>query len=172
MVMTQSWLGFSGTRGADRGARRLQPASLLHRLLRGLLLSLALLLGGGAQAAEPADPVRVVYHFDSGLEQASRALRNIRNHLIADPHARIEVVALASGIDFMIEGAKDAGGYPYDLVIQQLSEQGVRFKACANTLETRHLKAGDLAEGIIVVPSGVAELARLQYREHFAYIKP
>ena len=36
---------------------------------------------------------KVVYHFDSGIAQATKGLRNIRNHLDVEPKAQIiEVV--------------------------------------------------------------------------------
>ncbi len=48
------------------------------------------------QAAAVAAPgsstqIKTVYHFTNGLEEASRGLGNIRNHLAADPSAKITV---------------------------------------------------------------------------------
>ena len=51
-----------------------------------------------AVSAGPADPVKVVYHINEGLDQATQGLRNIRNHLSADPQAKIVVVTHADGI--------------------------------------------------------------------------
>ena len=34
--------------------------------------------------------VKVVYHLNEGIPQASRALPNIRNHLAADPTASLK----------------------------------------------------------------------------------
>src|SRR6195256_3606953 len=50
---------------------------------------------------------KAVYHFDGGLEQATKGLRNINNHLEVDPKARLIAVAHADGVDFLMEGAKD-----------------------------------------------------------------
>jgi len=140
---------------------------VVHACAAGLL-SIGLMFA--AHAAPP--PVRVVYHLDGGLEQASRALRNIRNHLEAEPKVRIVVVAIGAGVDFLLKDAKDAGGYPYELTVEQLAEQGVRFEACGNTLASRHLKEDDISPEAHVIRFGMAEIARLQYREHYAYIKP
>ena len=38
---------------------------------------------------------KVVYHMDGGLAQATKGVRNIRNHLDTDPKAKIVEVALA-----------------------------------------------------------------------------
>lgn len=137
-----------------------------------LMLACGLAAPFAASAAGKLAPVRAVYQFDGGLQQASRGLRYIRNHLEADPQVRITVVAMGEGIDFLLKDAQDAGGYPYELIVQQLSEQGVRFEVCANTLETRHLKPVDVLAEARLVRSGAAEIARLQFREGYAYIKP
>jgi intracellular sulfur oxidation DsrE/DsrF family protein len=147
------------------------------RRLRLLALIFAAALFGLGSNVNAGDSkidgaTRVVYHLDGGLEQASRALRNIRNHLDADPQAKIVVVAIGPGIDFLLKDARDAGGYPYELIIQQLVERGVQFSVCANTLAARKLSSNNVLSEARVVPSGVAELARLQFREHYAYIKP
>ena len=122
--------------------------------------------------AQDVAGVGVVYHVDSGLEQASRALRGIRNHLAAEPGVKIVVVALAEGVDFLLQGAEDAGGYPYELTVQQLAEQGVEFRVCRNTLAARDIDPGRVLAEATVVPSGVAEAARLQVRDGYAYLKP
>ncbi|MFA5940341.1 MAG: DsrE family protein [Sinimarinibacterium sp.] len=119
-----------------------------------------------------AAPVQAVYHFDAGLEQAKRGLRNIRNHLVADPNAQIAVVGLADGIDFMLKGAKTDGGYPFELLVEELQAEGVKFKICNNTLIARHVEPDQVLGDVEIVTSGVAELARLQAREGYAYIKP
>jgi hypothetical protein len=39
--------------------------------------------------SERSGPVKVVYHVNENNAQAQNALRNIRNHLTADPSAKI-----------------------------------------------------------------------------------
>ncbi|HMM67425.1 MAG TPA: DsrE family protein [Dokdonella sp.] len=140
----------------------------LHAVLLALL---AVAMLPTAQAS-PADRVHVVYHVDAGIEQATAALRNIRNQLEVDPEAAIVVVGIGDGVDFMLRGSKTKGGYPFDLMIEELQGQGVLFEACGNTLGTRKIDAKRLVEGVVVVRSGMAELARLQVRDGYAYIKP
>lgn len=145
----------------------------MNRWLSATLLALATALSFCAHAAAPLpEPVRAVYQVDEGDEQARRALRNIRNHLEADPGVKITVVALGPGIDFLLEGEKDAGGYPFALNVEDLAGEGVRFEVCGNTLKTRHIDTARLLPQAVVVTSGFAELARLQFREGYAYLRP
>jgi hypothetical protein len=116
--------------------------------------------------------VKTVYHINQGLEQASNGLRNIRNHLAVDPKAKITVVTHAAGIDFLLEDAKDKNGNPYDAIVQDLVTQGVEFKACNFTLESRRIDRSRVIPEATIVPSGVAEIARLQATEHYVYVKP
>lgn len=69
-------------------------------------LALALFLATSALAQGQQQPVRAVYHFSEGREQASRGLEYLRNHLETDPSAQIVVVGHAAGVDFLMKGAK------------------------------------------------------------------
>lgn len=129
-------------------------------------------VSGFAQAAGPNDPVKVVYHVVDGNEQAARAMNNIRNHLAADPKAKIVVVTHGQGIDFLLDGAKDAKGQGFDARIAALANQGVEFRVCRNTLEGRKIDESKVVQEAKVVPSGVAEVARLQAKEGFVYLRP
>jgi intracellular sulfur oxidation DsrE/DsrF family protein len=137
-------------------------------LLTGFLLAVAAL---GASAA-PGDPVKVVYHMNEGVERAPQAIRNIRNHLTADPKAKIVVVSHAAGINFLMRDAKDPNGNPFEVAVQDLSSKGVEFRVCEYTLKSRNIDKKQMIEDIKYVPSGVAEVARLQAQEGFAYLKP
>jgi len=132
----------------------------------------ALLLATCLVAARAAGPDKVVYHFSAGLEQASDGLRNIRNHLEVNAKAKIVVVTHARGVDFLMKGAKDKNGNPYETAVVDLIQQGVVFDVCQITLRNRKLKKEQFIEDAEYVPSGVAEIARLQAREGYAYIRP
>ena len=116
--------------------------------------------------------VRVVYHLSEGVAQASRAMTNIRNHLEADPSVKIVVVALGAGLDFLLDGAVGPTGQPFAGTVADLTHKGVRFAACNNTLQTRKITRDRLLMEAVVVPSGVAEVANLQAREQFVYLRP
>lgn len=125
----------------------------------------------GAYAA-PGDPVKVVYHVNETGDQPLNALRNIGNHLSADPAAKIVVVTHAGGIQFLLDGAKDKNGSPYDVAVQQLVAKGVEFKVCKFTLTRNNIDPKRVIEEAKLVPSGVAEVSRLQAQEGFVYLKP
>jgi uncharacterized protein len=127
---------------------------------------------GFASMGQAADPIKVVYHVTDTEGQARLALGNIRNHLRADPTAKITVVALYKGINFMLEGATDANGNPYALNVEELAAKGVEFKVCKNSLDFFKVDPAKVLPEAKIVPSGVAEVARLQAQEGYAYIKP
>lgn len=131
-----------------------------------LIASMMLFLAAGAWAQE-----KVVYHFDSGLAQATKGLRNIGNHLEVDPKAKIIAVTHAEGVDFLMEGAKDRLG-PFDARVQDLIGRGVKFQVCEITLRNRKLKKDQFILGVEFVPSGVVQITHLQQKEGYAYLKP
>ena len=132
-----------------------------------MFVILALSLAASAAWAQE----KVVYHFDSGLEQATKGLRNIYNHLEVDPKARIIAVTHADGVDFLMEGAKDRLG-PFDARVQDLMGRGVKFQVCEITLRNLKLKKDQFILGVEFVPSGVAQITHLQQKEGYAYLKP
>ncbi len=146
----------------------------IKRIAAGLL---ALAGGTGMLAAAQAqtsagEPVKVVYHLMEGSNQAVRALGNIRNHLRAAPQDRIVVVAHGEGIRFLLAGAADRNGKPFDEQVAALAQQGVEFRVCRNTLTAHDIALDRLLPQASLVPSGVAEIARLQAREGFVYLRP
>ena len=136
------------------------------------LLALAGCAGTGGSRENPVGPDKVVYHLNEGLPQATNGLRNIRNHLEVNPKAQITVVAHALGVDFLMKGKKDANGNPYETIVQDLESQGVKFDVCLITLRNRKLSKDQFIDDVTYVPSGVAEITRLQTREGFAYLRP
>ncbi len=131
-----------------------------------------ILLAGIAIPALADEPVKVVYHLSDGSAQAARALANIRNHLRAAPDTRIVVVALGDGIKLLLKGAADPSGTRFEPAVVALAQQGVQFRICGNTLEAHGIAPADVIASATVVPSGVAEIARLQSREGYAYLRP
>ena len=134
--------------------------------MRALFAALIAFLAFNAAA------INVVYHNNEGVDHAPQMLRNIRNHLNADPKAKIVVVSHAAGIDFLMRGAKDKNGNPFEVTVQDLVSKGVEFRTCEYTLKSRNIDPKNIIEDTKLVPSGVAEVARLQAEEHFVYLKP
>ncbi len=116
--------------------------------------------------------IKVVYHLSEGIPQASRAIGNIRNHLNADPTAKIVVVTHGLGIDFLLDGATNQMDQPFAGSVSELVGKGVEFRVCNNTLTTRKISVDKVLMEAKVVPSGVAEVAKLQAKEGFVYLRP
>jgi hypothetical protein len=117
---------------------------------------------------------KVIYHIDNAEAQATKGLRNVRNHLDVAPDTKIVVVTHADGVDFLMEGAKDKKNpnIDYASLVSALKSRGVRFEVCEITLRNRNLKKDQFIMDAEFTPSGVARIGQLQQREKFAYIKP
>ena len=135
----------------------------IWKTLAGLVLAMA------ASVAMAQDTV--VYHISDSAEQALGGLRNVKNHLDTDPGARITVVTHATGVDFLMEGAKDKNGSLYAGPVAALKARGVNFEVCEITLANSNLKKSQFILEADFTPSGVVRLTKLQ-KQGFAYIKP
>lgn len=147
--------------------------STRKRKLRLQLLAM-LLLGSPAMvfADQPAETWdKVVFHLD-GAQAARWSLMLARSYLDDVPKAQIVFVAYGPGVDFLLEDAEDSHGDPFEYRVWNLARRGVGFRVCSATLKARGLSASDLIDVAEVVPSGISEIARLQIRENFAYLKP
>ncbi|KUO57106.1 MAG: hypothetical protein APF80_05395 [Alphaproteobacteria bacterium BRH_c36] len=133
----------------------------------------------GVQAADDAryGKQKVVYHINlpggDGGKYYAGSLRNIQNHIdaVGKDNIEVKVVMHGNGVD-LLKQAKS------DLTLQgnvsNLKTQNVKFEVCANTLKGRKIdKDKDLFEVYDedIVPSGVAELSRLQ-QIGYTYVKP
>ncbi len=137
------------------------------------ILVTAFLFASLSVAAQTAAD-KVVYHIDNAATQATKGLRNIRNHLDVAPETQIVVVTHAEGVDFLMEGAKDKSNpnIDYGALVSALKARNVRFEICEITLRNRNLNKGQFSMEAEYTPSGVVRIGRLQAREGYAYIKP
>jgi intracellular sulfur oxidation DsrE/DsrF family protein len=148
--------------------------------------ALALTLAGVAPAfaADPmTDPPpagyfvfqKVVYQNDGGLPDDKAYFNRLMHHLSAHLEAtggkvEIRVVSFASGVT-MFQMAKSDPALAK--AIDDLRGKGVRFLVCRNTMRAMKLQPEDLyhVTPADIVPSGVAEIARLQ-GQGFVYVHP
>ena len=142
----------------------------MSRFLRLLAVFSALWLVAATSFAQD----KVVYHIDDYETQATKGLRNVRNHLDVAPETKVVVVTHANGVDFLLEGAKDKKNpnIDYASLVSALKARGVRFEVCEITLRNRNLKKDQFTMDAEFTPSGVARIGQLQSREGYAYIKP
>jgi hypothetical protein len=135
---------------------------------------------GAATIAQAADPSpgkhKVVYHINYAGGEKSKlyeaAMTNVQNHIsaVGADKVDIKVVMHGLGLDMLMDAkANDS----LRTKINSLKNQQVAFQVCGIALERRKINYKDLydvTEGDIV-PSGVAEIAKLQH-QGYAYIKP
>lgn len=142
--------------------------NIIKHITHGFAALVLALSFGAAQAQD----IKVAYHVNSGVETAAAILGNVRNHLNADPSAKIVVVTHGAGIDFLLDGAKDSKGREFSGMVSDLTGKGVQFRVCNNTLTSRNIDASKVSMEAKIVPSGVSEVARLQAKEGYVYLKP
>lgn len=145
----------------------------VNRLWLGLAaLAAAVGLNGCAMTPTPENTQeKVVYHFNDSAN-ATAGMNNIKNHLATSPNAKIVAVTHGKGVDFLLDGATDKDGNPYNVKAEELMAKGVEFRVCNNTLKSRNIDPKTVIPGAKIVPSGVAEIGRLQTYEGYVYMKP
>jgi len=154
----------------------------MHKVLTLATLGLLALGATGCASLMGPEKQKVVYHVNYDDEKLVKAaLGNIRNHINAvckqgdttpcSDKLDIKVVMHGNGLGLLKQANTN-------MDVQQkvigLKKQGVAFEVCANTLKGRKIDyKNDLFDVTQqdIVPSGVAELAKLQ-QEGYVYIKP
>lgn len=160
--------------------------TLKSRILTTLMLSMCLLMISTAYANERYGKQKVVYHinYDNPKKQAG-ALRNIQNHInaVGAENLDLKVVLHGNGLALLLEPDsleklkkfKNANANEtMTAKIDGLKSQGVEFNVCENTVRGRKVNIeSDLynVDKKDIVPSGVAEVARLQ-QMGYVYVKP
>ncbi len=145
----------------------------LRTNLAAVLIGLSL-LPGVLTAGEYYGKQKVVYHINNDdPKQLDMALRNIQNHInaVGADNIELRVVLHGNGVGLLTRAKEDMD---MQSKVINLKGQHVEFKICKNTLDGKKLSyENDLFDvsKADVVPSGVAELAKLQ-AEGFVYIKP
>lgn len=120
---------------------------------------------------------KVVYHINYNGGDSDKlyrgAMRNIQNHInaVGADNLDVKVVLHGNGVA-LLASAKSNDKLQMD--VTSLKSQKVTFNVCNNTLKGRKI---DYEEDLFevfeddIVPSGVAELSRLQ-QLGYTYIKP
>ena len=151
---------------------------MMRHLLATALAVFVMLTGAvGAQDTERYGKQKVVYHinYDGGSESKAYkgAMRNIQNHInaVGAENMDIKVVLHGNGLGLLKSAKSDE---TVQTAVASLKGQNVAFNVCNNTLVGRKISyENDLYDvwEDDIVPSGVAELSRLQ-QMGYTYIKP
>ena len=161
-------------------------STLKTQLLAAFMMSMCLLMMTAANASERYGKQKVVYHinYDNPKKQ-SGALRNIQNHInaVGAENLDLKVVLHGNGLALLLEPDALAKLKKFKHAnadenmtakIDNLKNQGIKFNVCANTVRGRKVDVEhDLynVDKSDIVPSGVAEVARLQ-QMGYSYVKP
>ena len=156
------------------------------KILSAFLVGLCFLMTTTVSANERYGKQKVVYHinYDNPKKQAG-ALRNVQNHInaVGAENLDLKIVLHGNGLSLLLEPDaleklkkfKHANAdEKMTAKVDNLKSQGVEFNVCENTVRGRKVDVeGDLynVDKKDIVPSGVAEVARLQLIG-YAYIKP
>lgn len=133
-----------------------------------------LAVSGASLADEYYGKQKVVYHINTNDDKTlNAALGNVQNHINAVGKDNVDMVVVmhGSGVDMLKKANKDAD---MQSKVINLKNQKVGMKVCGVTLKKKNIDYKndlfDVAKDDIV-PSGVAELARLQGKG-YVYVKP
>ena len=139
-------------------------------------LSFILLLAAISATGAAAGPAPAGYYNDGGGPDNPayfrKLLNNLRNHVAAlgKEHVEIRVVDHGDGVVMFQDATTDQ---KLAQAIDARKADGVRFLICQNTLDERKIDWRTLY-GVTeqdIVPSGIAELVRLQMMG-FTYVHP
>lgn len=149
------------------------------------VMAMAVSVTGLAAADNGYGKQKVVYHinYDNPKAQAG-AMRNIQNHInaVGAENLDLKVVLHGKGLTLLLHPelasnttfAGGNAGTDMRAKVDSLKVQGVNFHVCANTIRGKKVSyEKDLydVKKPDIVPSGVAELAKLQ-AQGYTYIKP
>lgn len=139
-----------------------------------ILAALVILIVGfnvvQSDAAEPdtAKKYRVVWQVTAKTPEQWDAMQlNVENfrESVGAANSEVTIIAHGSGIG-MVQTSNAAQAER----IKKLIAEGVKFKACENTLKRKKISKEEIMPGVGFVDSGVAEVVRLQ-TDGWAYIK-
>lgn len=148
------------------------------RIIATCLLGAATVLGaGGALAAtdpfaNPNPHPQAATHIVVQITQKSPGTENMVLHNVANilkfygpENVETEVVAYGPGIDLLMRNNKNAAE------IQKLTQQGVMFAACENTMHAMHITKAQLNQSAFPVPSGAVAIVKRE-QQGWQYLRP
>lgn len=113
---------------------------------------------------------KAIFHIDE-QNKWNLTLKNVNNLLdaVAAEDFNIEVLANAEAVkEYVLNNEAELNTQS---AMKDLSDRGIKFVACNNSLKAFGIKQEDLINFVEIVPVGVLELVKKQ-REGYGYIKP
>jgi|ACXJ01.1.fsa_nt_gi Uncharacterized conserved protein, COG1416 len=110
----------------------------------------------------------VVFHVDEdSLERQRLALGNVLNLLNDLGNNRVDVEVVFNG-PAIISASRTS---TLAIEFKRLRIKGVKFLACANSMEYARMKKEDLDDAFTMIPAGISHLVQRQC-EGWAYVRP
>lgn len=130
-----------------------------------LLLALLVLIPS-VSAQDNGEDHKIVFQLTDNDQRSHKALTNqLKNLKKGWPQAQFEVVVHSAGISYLQKSRSQ-----FSAEIKALSELGVVFKACENTLDAKNIPKTDILNVAEFVPMGIAAIV-LRQEEGWSYIK-
>ncbi len=135
---------------------------------KGILLAALLLISFVTKSYSQKQAHRIVFQFTNAVDtnQQKAFIKQLENLTDYWEDAKCEVVLYNQGVELLMKS-----NTVYAERLQALSQKGVEFFICENTLKNRKLNKDifmtDLAQ---YVPAGIAEIV-LKQEEGWSYIK-
>lgn len=119
-----------------------------------------------AKAQDNGDGHKIVFQLtDNNLKSQKSLTRQLNNLKQGWPEAEFQVVVHSAGISYLIEEES-----AFSDEIRKLSEMGVVFVACENTLSAKNISKDKVIDVATYVKMGIAEVVRKQ-EQGWSYIK-
>lgn len=81
------------------------------------------------------------------------------------------IVVHNEGVQLLLRGARDESGRTCVEAVRDFRERGVEFRVCTSTLVRRQITPQAVIDEAVLVPSGIAEISRLQGQEGYVYLR-
>lgn len=125
-----------------------------------------LVIGTAANAQDNGAGHKIVFQLTDNDPASQKSLTNqLKNLTKGWPEAQFVVVVHSAGISYLQNSKSQHADE-----IRTLSEKGVEFKACENTIESKNISKDDILDVAGFVPMGVAEVV-LKQEAGWSYIK-
>lgn len=172
------WLSKCFKRGWFKGSNDVDGSR--RRLLGSLIAGSGLAALGSSQVAKaeeelhfPGDPAehKIVYQFNKGDEATQKAILFSVGAMLRKwgDNVEIVVVAIGPGLHILAKKPKRPVSEETRERVSSLSEYGVKFHACGNTMKALKWEDKDMLSLAKVVEVGASDLMELQ-EQGFAYI--
>jgi intracellular sulfur oxidation DsrE/DsrF family protein len=115
------------------------------------------------------NPRKIVFSIHSGDEETINHVLSSANNVLkfyGPEKVNMEIVAYYHGIEAVLKKNKEIA-----VRVDTLMQYDVKFIACGNTMETKHIKKEELIDGVEVVTAGIVEVTE-RVQDGWVYIVP